>query len=102
LKQGRPGWDDGIGVGVTQIGGAKCPVQSVRGTMWDYKTVLTHGFMGFHKGELDRPKFEASLDELGREGYELTWVFMDQKLHSENDGHVRIFKRVARRPSGAI
>ena len=26
-------------------------VQSVRGTMWDYKTVvLTHGFMGFHRG----------------------------------------------------
>jgi Domain of unknown function (DUF4177) len=63
-------------------------------TMWDYKTVvLTHGFMGYHKGELDRPKFELSLDELGREGYELTWVFMDQKLHVEKDGHVLIFKR---------
>ena len=54
---------------------------------------------GLHKGELDRPKFEASLDELGREGYELTWVFMDQKLHSEKDGHVLIFKRVAVRES---
>lgn len=74
-------------------------VQAVPGTTWDYKTVvLTHGFMGFQKGELDRPKFEASLDELGREGYELTWVFMDQKLHSENDGHVLIFKRAARPP----
>jgi hypothetical protein len=63
-------------------------------TMRDYKTVvLTHGFTGYHKGELDRPKFELSLDELGREGYELTWVFMDQKLHVEKDGHVLIFKR---------
>ena len=49
--------------------------------------------MGFHKGELDRPAFEASLDELGRAGYELSWVFMDQKLHREKDGHVLIFKR---------
>ena len=36
LKQGRPGWDDGIGVGVTQIGGAKrgqqfCSPTSFRG-----------------------------------------------------------------------
>ncbi len=28
--------------------------------MWDYKTVvLTHGFMGFHKGELDRPEVRS-------------------------------------------
>ncbi len=39
------------------------------------------------------PKFEAALDELGREGFELTWVFMDQKIHGEKDGHVLIFKR---------
>ena len=63
-------------------------------TAWDYKTVvLTHGFMGYHKDELDRPAFEAALDELGRDGYELAWVFMDQKLHKEKDGHVLIFKR---------
>lgn len=62
--------------------------------VWDYKTVvLTHGLMGWTKDELDRPKFEASLDELGREGYELTWVFMDQRLHKEKDGHVLVFKR---------
>ncbi len=61
---------------------------------WDYKTVvLTHGLMGWTKGELDRPRFEESLDELGRDGFELTWVFMDQKLHGEKDGHVLIFKR---------
>lgn len=61
---------------------------------WDYKTVvLTHGLLGFHKGELDRAKFETALDELGRDGFELTWVFMDQRLHGEKDGHVLIFKR---------
>jgi hypothetical protein len=62
--------------------------------IWDYKTVvLTHGTFGITKGEMDRPRFEASLDELGRAGYELTWVFMDQKLHKEKDGHVLVFKR---------
>ena len=35
----------------------------------------------------------ASLDELGREGYELVWVLPDQNLHREKDGHVLIFKR---------
>ena len=73
-------------------------VDAVPKTIWDYKTVvLTHGFMGFHKGELDRPKFELSLDELGREGYELTWVFMDQRLHGEKDGHVLILERTSSR-----
>jgi hypothetical protein len=72
-------------------------VAALGGPKWDYKTVvLTHGFMGLHKGELDRPKFEAALDELGSQGFELTWVFMDQKLHGEKDGHVLIFKRSAR------
>jgi Domain of unknown function (DUF4177) len=64
-------------------------------TTWDYKTVvLTHGFMGYTKGELDRIKFEAALDELGRDGFELSWVFMNQRLHREKDGHVLIFKRL--------
>jgi hypothetical protein len=36
---------------------------------WDYKTlVLTGGFMGRHKEELNRPAFEKHLDELGNEG----------------------------------
>lgn len=60
-----------------------------------YKTVvLTHGFMG-HKGGLDRPKFEAQLDELGRQGFDLAWVLVDQQLHGEKDGNVLIFKRQA-------
>ena len=64
------------------------------GPVWDYKVVvLTHGLMGWHKGELDRAAFEASLDQLGRDGFELSWVFMDQKLQREKDGHVLVFKR---------
>ena len=49
--------------------------------------------LGARQDDSGEPKFELSLDELGREGYELTWVFMDQKLHGEKDGHVLIFKR---------
>jgi hypothetical protein len=61
---------------------------------WDYKTiVLTGGFMGRHKEELNRPALEAQLDELGKEGYELCWVLLEQALQKEKDGHVLIFKR---------
>jgi hypothetical protein len=54
--------------------------------------------MGWTKDELDRPRFESALDELGKEGLELIWVFMDQKLHKEKDGHVLIFKRRMNQP----
>ena len=61
----------------------------------DYKTIVqTGGFFGRKSEELDRKKFEAKLDELGREGYELVWILMDQSLHREKDGNVFIFKRV--------
>ena len=63
-------------------------------TRWDYKTVvLTGGFMGHKKDELDRPRLEEQFDLLGQEGYELVWILMDQNLHKEKDGHVVIFKR---------
>ena len=63
---------------------------------WDYKTVvLTGGFMGRHKDELDRAAFEKHLDELGAQGYELSWVLLEQQLQGEKDGHVVIFKRPA-------
>jgi hypothetical protein len=62
--------------------------------MWEYTTlVLTGGFMGRHKEELDRKAFDAQLDGLGKQGYELCWVLMDQALQHEKDGHVLIFKR---------
>ena len=42
---------------------------------WDYKTiVLTGGFMGRHKDELNRADLEKQLDALGDEGFELAWV----------------------------
>jgi hypothetical protein len=63
-------------------------------TKWDYKTVvLTGGFMGRHKDELKRTDLETEFDALGREGWELTWILMDQSLQGEKDGHVVIFKR---------
>lgn len=36
---------------------------------WDYKTVVpTHGAWGASKGQLNRLKFDAALDDLGHEG----------------------------------
>ena len=61
---------------------------------WDYKTVvLTGGFMGRHKEELKRTDLEAQFDELGRDGWELCWILMNQALQGEKDGHVVVFKR---------
>src|SRR5687768_4163876 len=54
---------------------------------WDYTTrVLTGGFMGRHKDVLNRPPFEQELDELGREGWKLTHILIEQSLHGEKDG----------------
>ena len=62
--------------------------------MWEYTTlVLTGGFMGRHKEELNRKAFDAQLDEFGKQDYELCWVLMQQALQHEKDGHVLIFKR---------
>jgi len=48
---------------------------------WDYKTiVLTGGYMGRHKEELNRPALEKELDELGAQGFELCWVLPEQQL----------------------
>jgi hypothetical protein len=55
--------------------------------------VLSGGFMGRHKEELDRAAFERHLDELGREGWELTWILLEHALQKEKAGHVLIFKR---------
>ncbi|HEY6779740.1 MAG TPA: DUF4177 domain-containing protein [Thermoleophilaceae bacterium] len=61
---------------------------------WEYTTtVITHGFMGRQKEELNRAEFEASLTELGADGWELATVFLDVGLHREKDGHVLVFKR---------
>ncbi len=61
---------------------------------WEYRTlVLTGGFLGRHKEELDRGAFDRSLASLGDEGFELCWTLMEQQLQKEKDGHVLIFKR---------
>jgi hypothetical protein len=63
-------------------------------TTWDYTTsVITHGFMGRKSDELDRQELEASLNELGGQGWELATAFLDANLHREKDGHVLVFKR---------
>jgi len=60
----------------------------------EYKTVvMTGGFLGRHKEELDRPAFDKQLAALGSEGWDLCWVLMEQALQHEKDGHVLIFKR---------
>ena len=61
---------------------------------WDYEVVaLTHGTLGWHKGEIHRRDLEEVLDEKGQEGFELVHIWLDQKMHHEKDGHVLIFKR---------
>ena len=63
-------------------------------TTWDYTTtVITHGLLGRKKEELDRQEFEASMNELGAQGWELATVFLDVAIHREKDGHVLVFKR---------
>ena len=63
-------------------------------TTWDYRTiVLTGGFMGRHQDELRRDDLEQQFDQLGADGWELSWILMEQSLHGEKDGHVVIFKR---------
>jgi hypothetical protein len=63
---------------------------------WQYTTeVITHGFMGRQKDELNRKEFEGRLSQLGADGWELATVFLDVNLHREKDGHMLVFKRRA-------
>jgi hypothetical protein len=75
-------------------------------------TVMTHGFMGVHKGEINRQELEVQLNAQGGDDWELLHVWFDQKLQKEKDGHLLIFKREraptpvavpeAREPAGAV
>ena len=40
-----------------------------------------------------RADLETEFDALGRDGWELSWILMNQALQGEKDGHVVIFKR---------
>jgi hypothetical protein len=60
----------------------------------EYTTaVMTHGFMGVHKGEINRQELEVQLNAQGSDDWELIHVWFDQKLQKEKDGHLLIFKR---------
>ena len=62
----------------------------------EYTTkVLTHGFMGRHKEEVNRPDLDKLLNEMGKDGWVLGHVFFDQELLHEKDGHLLIFRRDA-------
>lgn len=63
-------------------------------TSYEYTTkVMTHGFMGIHKGEISRPDLERQLNEMGAEGWDLVHAWFDQKLQREKDGRLLIFRR---------
>ncbi len=77
-------------VGLVRSSGDSLP----RVTTWDYTTtVITHGLLGRKEEELDRGELEATMNELGADGWELATVFLDVALHRERDGHVMVFKR---------
>ena len=61
-------------------------------THWEYKTIAleAHGFLG---GKLDRPKFEALLNELGRDGWELVNAFDTNQGHGQTRDVIAVFKR---------
>ena len=61
-------------------------------THWEYKTIAleAHGFFG---GKLDRTKFEALLNELGREGWELVNAFDTNQGHGQTRDVIAVFKR---------
>ena len=61
---------------------------------FSYSTeVMTHGFMGMHKGEIKRADLEQLLNAKGADGWDLVHVWFDQKLQGEKDGHLMIFRR---------
>jgi hypothetical protein len=61
---------------------------------FEYTTdVLTHGFLGRSKEELDRSALEKRLNAMGAEGWELVKVLTDMALQGEKDGHLLVFKR---------
>lgn len=62
---------------------------------WEYKTVklATTGFVG---GKFDEAKFDAMLNELGRDGWELVSGFDT----NQSDGATRVVVAVLKRPMG--
>ena len=59
---------------------------------WEYKTVqiAAHGFLG---GKVDREAFEALLNGLGAEGWELVAAFDTNQGYGQTRDVIAIFKR---------
>jgi hypothetical protein len=61
-------------------------------THWEYKSVAlaAHGFLG---GKLDLVAFDALLNSLGRDGWELVNAFDTNQSHGATRDVVAVFKR---------
>jgi len=59
---------------------------------WEYKTVklATTGFSG---GKLDEVELEGKMNQLGRQGWELTTAFDTNQAYGQTRDVVAIFKR---------
>jgi len=63
---------------------------------FEYTTAaVSHGLMGRKSDEIDREELTTVLNEHGAEGWELDKLVLDIAMHSEKDGHLLIFKRLA-------
>ncbi len=56
-------------------------------------TVITHGFLGRKRDEIDPAELTKALNEYGAAGWELEKVLVDQAIQGGKDGHLVIFKR---------
>lgn len=61
---------------------------------WEYKT-LKVGTSGFLGGKLDEDKFDKSLNDLGKQGWELVTAFDTNLGHGATRDVVAVFKRPA-------
>ncbi len=59
---------------------------------WEYKTIklATTGFSG---GKLDEVELEVKMNQLGRQGWELTTAFDTNQSYGQTRDVVAIFKR---------
>lgn len=62
-------------------------------TQWEYRTVKVEAKGWFVGGVLDQSKFEAALNELGRDGWELVSTFDTNMLHGQTREIVAVLKR---------
>lgn len=60
---------------------------------WEYKTVLFEASGWFFGGKLDQKEFQASLNALGAEGWELVNVFDTNMAHGQTRDIVAVLKR---------